>query len=97
MGQDRQDSLEDMVVEDTNRVDHGTEKHVFESCGTGLKQDSNRAGRVDTNTSVIETRTTGMMEESSQAGTDAEEQRGGEEGFFYGPLATAHWYRRRKG
>jgi hypothetical protein len=82
MGHDRQDSLEVMVTEDTNRADHATEKHVFESCETGLKQDSDMAGRVDTNTCAIETRTTGTMEESSQAGTGDEKQRRGEEGFF---------------
>jgi hypothetical protein len=97
MRQDRQDSLDDMVTEDTNRADHATEKRVFGSCERGLKQDSDMAGRVDTNTSVIETRTTGMMEESPQAGSAAEEPRGGEEGFFSGTLATTHRDRECKG
>jgi hypothetical protein len=82
IGQDRQDSLEDMVTEDTNTTDYAMEKQGFESCETGLKQDSDVARLVDTNTCAIEMRTTGMMEESSHAGTCAEEPRGGEEGFF---------------
>jgi hypothetical protein len=82
MGQDRRHSLDDIMSEDTNAADHAKEKRVLESCETRLKQDSDMAGRVDTNSSAIETRTTGMMEESSQPGTDAEEPRGGEEGFF---------------
>jgi hypothetical protein len=82
MGQDRQNSSNDIVTEDTNSADHATEKRVRESRETGLKQDSDMVGPVDTNTSAIVTRTPGMTEGSSQTGKDAEEPRGGEEGFF---------------
>jgi hypothetical protein len=74
--------MDDIVTEDTNRAYHAMEKRVFESCETGLKQDSDMAGHVGTNTSAIVTNTIGMMEMNSQAGTGAEEPRGTEEEFF---------------